>query len=127
MSVMGIMFALLILFQMTPSFVKEEYRLYRLSFFSTVIAVCVSLAILGRFYLGTKEEIREHYGLLELALTYLFIGFSSTKQSSLSVSRSTDACKSMLIRMSGGMFLPLQMVTACSGSCGGSTCTSRST
>jgi hypothetical protein len=60
---------------MTPGFITDEYRCCRLSFYATIIGICLSFAILGRFYLGTEEEIRDHYGLLELAFIYLFIGF----------------------------------------------------
>ena len=72
---MALVFVSLVVFQSTPCYIKEEYACCRISFYVSTIGLCLSLALLGRFVLGTEEEIKEHYGLLELAFFYLFMGF----------------------------------------------------
>lgn len=75
---MGVMTALLVanlVFQSTPCYIKPEYTCCRLTFYVCTIVVCLGLAFIGRFFLATKEEVREHYGMLELSFLYLFLGF----------------------------------------------------
>ena len=41
----------------------------------TTVTICLGLAVLGRFVLGTDEEIHDYYGTLEWSFGFLFLGF----------------------------------------------------
>ena len=61
--------------QMTPCYAMEAYEVHRLVFYVMTLAICLGLAILGRFYLATDEEVKLFYGMLERSFLYLGIGF----------------------------------------------------
>jgi predicted membrane channel-forming protein YqfA (hemolysin III family) len=59
--VMGCLFVGNLIIQLTPCYEKDEYHMLRVIFYFTLVVVCLGLALLGRFYLGTEIEINEFY------------------------------------------------------------------
>ena len=64
-----------LIFQMTPCYIQDEYEWCRIAFYTFTVAISIGLALLGRFYFGTEEEIRDYYPTLQLSFFYLFLGF----------------------------------------------------
>jgi hypothetical protein len=64
-----------LVFQMTPCYIRDEYECCRIAFYSLTVAISLGLALSGRFYFGTEEEITDFYGTLQLSFFYLFLGF----------------------------------------------------
>ena len=51
-----------LLIQMTPCYAEERFSTHRIVFYVTTLLVCLAIAIMGRFYFATVEEVTEFYG-----------------------------------------------------------------
>lgn len=62
MATMIFLFAANSLFQLTPCYVQERCRWFRIGFYLFTLLICLGLAALGRFVLATDLEVEEFYG-----------------------------------------------------------------
>jgi len=57
MTVMAILMLGNLLIQMTPCYTMDKYNVHRITFYVITLAVCLALALSGRFYFGTAIEV----------------------------------------------------------------------
>lgn len=62
MLVMGSLMVSNLLIQMTPCYADERFNCHRIVFYVCALMVCLALAISGRFYYATNEEVSRFYG-----------------------------------------------------------------
>lgn len=60
---------------MTPCYVDPKYEIYRVIFYTSTLIICFSLALLGRFYIGTEIEVHDFFPKGMLSFLWLGIGF----------------------------------------------------
>jgi len=64
-----------LIMQMTPCYTHDRFNGCRTAFYVLVLMVCLTLALVSRFYIATPIEIEGHYGQLMLSFVWLRIGF----------------------------------------------------
>lgn len=75
MSAMSFLMVSNLFIQMTPCYTMEKYNCFRIIFYFITLMICLSIAITGRFYFATPEEINDFYTDLMMSFVYLGIGF----------------------------------------------------